>query len=88
MKLKFKALLQQFVPLLIHYKVNGPNTAMGDTHNEPDIDLDSLHPDTITFVKRIVEGNVEHILCGHKQTVSPSNPLIYTPFDTDLLVSS
>lgn len=80
LKQQFKALLQQFVPLLIHHNVTA------DKQNNQDIGRDSLHPETISFVKRIVEGNVEHVLCGNKQSLSHSTPLIYAPFDTDLLV--
>ena len=85
MTLQFKALLKQFVPLLLHHKV-----AASDHDDDDDaqhhIDRDTLHPDTLSFVRRVVEGNVEHILCGNKQAISPSTPLVYAPFDADLLV--
>jgi len=77
--LQFRALLEQFVALRFHHK------AAAATHRQRrhHIDRDTLHPETLAFVRRVVRANALHILCGNKPAAPPSTPLAFAPFDTE-----
>eukprot|EP00483_Globobulimina_turgida_P007162 UN07176 len=70
-KEQFKELLLKFLPVLIHQTII----------NQP---LPSLDQPRLNLIQQIISGDIKQTLLGNKPT--PSAPIIYSPFSTDMFV--